>query len=165
MRIERMQKRSSSNAISSATPKSGGINGAGITTDYVVAAAAGVIRVIDAELSVIKNIEAFSPELQLAGFSDLEMFQQGHVEVQAPGIGQEIPPRVPEGESPRSDKLGRIAQELAKAPGVVARRRQSLHHVGYEAAIPSPLETPALSVREMPVLPALLITVNGVPDW
>src|SRR5258708_13788319 len=35
---------------------------------------------------------------------------------------------------------------------------------GYEAAMPSPLETPALSVKEMPVLPALLITVNGVPD-
>src|SRR5450432_3714710 len=36
---------------------------------------------------------------------------------------------------------------------------------GYEAAIPSPLETPALSVSEIPVFPALLITVNGVPDW
>ena len=31
--------------------------------------------------------------------------------------------------------------------------------------MPSPLETPALSVKEIPVLPALLITVNGVPDW
>ena len=30
--------------------------------------------------------------------------------------------------------------------------------------MPSPLETPALSVSEIPVLPALLITVNGVPD-
>lgn len=31
--------------------------------------------------------------------------------------------------------------------------------------MPSPLETPALSVSEIPVLPALLMTVNGVPDW
>ena len=30
--------------------------------------------------------------------------------------------------------------------------------------MPSPLETPALSVSEIPVFPALLITVNGVPD-
>jgi hypothetical protein len=30
--------------------------------------------------------------------------------------------------------------------------------------MPKPLDTPALSVREMPVFPALLMMVNGDPD-
>src|SRR5271169_509337 len=36
---------------------------------------------------------------------------------------------------------------------------------GYEATVPIPPRTPALSVSPMPVLPASFTTLKGVPDW
>ena len=119
MGIERVQKGSPGYAVwASFCLEPGGIIGTRVATDDVVSTAARVIRIVDTKLSVIKNIKGLSSELYLAGLADLEMFQQRHVEVQAPGIIQEIPARVPESESARSHKLGRIPYERAKAPRV-----------------------------------------------
>jgi len=63
--------------------------------------------------------------------------------------------------SPVGHKLRRLPMS-GPALGIVARHpTDSLLNIDGRAI--QPLETPALSVSEMPVFPALLITVNGVP--
>ena len=115
MRINRVQERCPSDAIGPAPFKTGGIHRAGIATDHIVSAAARVVGVIGPELSVIEKVEGLGTELEFAGLPDFEMLQHGHVEVQAAGIIQEVPACIAEGESARSNELGRIAQEWAKA--------------------------------------------------
>ena len=120
MRIQRVQERSSIHAIASASTKSGGIKRARIATDHVVSTAARVIRIVDSELSVIKNIEGLSPELKTGGLVDIEMFQQCRVEVQAVRIIEIVASCISKGEPPRRHKLRWIIDERAKAPRIVA---------------------------------------------
>ncbi len=74
MRIERVQKGSPGNAIRSSSPESDGIHRAGIATNNVISAAAWILGIVNPELSVIKNVESLSAELELAGLPYLEMF-------------------------------------------------------------------------------------------
>src|SRR4029077_3545176 len=129
MRIQRVQKGSSSDAIGSSALKTRGVHRTGIATDRVVSTAARVIRIVDPELRVIKNVEGLSTELKLAGLPDLEMLQHRHVPVHATRIIQKVPACVSEREPSRSHKLRRIADERTKAARIIAGRRQSIHHV------------------------------------
>src|SRR5208337_3720707 len=130
MSIDGVQEGSPGDAIGSATAEPGGIHRAGIAADDVVSSAARVIDIVDSELSMIENIKSLSPELKFTGLADLEMFQHRQIEVGAPRIIEDVPAGIAEGEPPRSHKLGRIADERAKASRIVAGRRQSMHNVG-----------------------------------
>ena len=106
MRVDGVQERSTCNAIRPACGlKSGGIVWAGIAADDVVTADSRVVRIVDAELSVVENIESLSPELERAALRNLEMFGHRHVEVKAAGIIEEVAAGVAEGESSRGYKL------------------------------------------------------------
>src|SRR5437879_5255720 len=119
MRIERVQKGSSSDAVNSASLKARGIVRAGIATGDVISTAARVIGIVDSELSVIKNIKGLGAELQFAGLADLEALQQRHVKVQLVGIIQKVATGVAESESSGSDELRRIFQQRTKASSIV----------------------------------------------
>ena len=128
--VERMQERSSSHAIGSATPEARGIFGTGITANDVVSTASRVVEIEDSELSLIEDIEELCPELNLAGFFYLELLEQRHVEVQAVGIVQKISASIAEGESARRHKLRRIPLERAEAAIGSGWSGQPMNHVG-----------------------------------
>ena len=88
--------------------------------------AAWIIRVVNPKLRVIENVKGLSTELDASGFTDLEMFQQRKVEIQAVGIIQKISPGIPEGEPTRSNKLRRITN------------RADRNSERYSAALPIP---------------------------
>jgi hypothetical protein len=136
MRIERVQKGSPGDAISSATLKPGGKPGARIATDDVISTAARVVGIVDPELGVIKNVKGFGAKLKVAAFGDLKMLEHCHVEVQATRIIQEVPPGIPESQPARSHKLRRVTQERAKALRIVAGFGQSPHNVGIRGRDP-----------------------------
>jgi len=96
MRVKRVKKRGPCGAIRSATSKAGRKLRPRIATDDIVSTAARVVGVVDSKLRVVKNIEGFSAELNLAGFPNLEMFQQRQIEVQAARIIQKVPACVAE---------------------------------------------------------------------
>ena len=131
MCIERMQKRCARDAICSSTGlKAGGILRARIATDDIVSATAGIVRVVDSKLGMIENIEKLCAELEVAGFFDLKVFYQRHVEVQAAGIIQKISARIPKSQAPRRYKFRCISQERTKALNVVQGLRQSTNYIG-----------------------------------
>src|SRR5258708_10487579 len=115
MRIERVQKGSSRDAIGSVTLETRGIHGAGVTTDDVISTAARVIAIVKPELGGIKNIEGLGTELKIAGLPYLEILQQGQVEVQSPLVIQEVPPRGSGCKSSRVNNLRRLIEVWTKA--------------------------------------------------
>src|SRR5260221_2568319 len=115
MRIQRVQKGSSRDAIGSVTLEPRGIHGAGVTTDDVISTAARVIGIVNPELGVIKNIDGLGTELKIAGLPYLEILQQWHVEVASHRVIQEVPPSGSECKSSRGNKLRGIIEEWAKA--------------------------------------------------
>src|ERR1700722_7253092 len=93
MRIQRMQERGSGDAIGAAALEPRRVQGAGITANAVIAAAARVIGIVDTKLSMVEDVKSLSPELQFASLPNLEMFQQRNVEVCASRIIQEVSAR------------------------------------------------------------------------
>lgn len=61
-----------------------------------VAAGVPQIRIVDSKLGVVEDIERFRAKLNLATLLDHKMLEQGHVEIEAAGIIEEISSRVPE---------------------------------------------------------------------
>src|SRR5215469_910812 len=82
---------------------------------YGVAARVPQVRVVNAELRVIEDVKRFGTELQASTFRGLEMLSQGHVEVGAARIIQEVTACIAEGESARGNEGSRIAQDWAEA--------------------------------------------------
>src|SRR5579863_6275546 len=144
MCIQRVQEGSSGDAIGSSALKPGRVDRTGVTTDYVVSAAARIVGIVNPELSVIENIEGLGTEFKLSRFPDLKVFQQREVEVQTAWIIQEIPARIPEGEPARGHKLGRIAKQRAKAPAVVERLGQSTQNIGVGSRDAEPARYPGV---------------------
>src|SRR6266446_810242 len=111
MRIKWVQKRSPGDAVCSPLGlKSGRIHGTGIATDDVVSATARVVGIVDTKLGVIKNIENFSTELNLARLGELKVPEQRHIEVPAVGVIQEVSASIAKGQSSRRYKLRWISQ-------------------------------------------------------
>ena len=115
MGVDRVQERSSADAIGLAAFEPRGIYGTGVAAYYIISGAAGVIWIVDAELRVIKNVKSLGTEFQLSGLANLEMLEQSHIEVGASRIVEEVASGVAESEAARSDKLGRITDNRAKA--------------------------------------------------
>ena len=85
--------------------------GAAVTANDVVSGIAGVRWIVDAKLRVVENIKSLSTELDVPLAEDFEMFQQGKIEIGAPGIVERIAPAGPERQSAWSD-IGRgVVQE------------------------------------------------------
>ena len=83
MRIQRVQERSSGDAIRRPTLKSRGIFRPGIAADDVVSASAGIIGIVDAKLSVIEKVKCFRAELHGLLLRDSEGLEDRQIEVQA----------------------------------------------------------------------------------
>src|SRR5215469_12500968 len=116
VRIYRMQKGRAGDAIGSAVcPEPRRINRTGVTSDHVVTASAGIVRIVNTELGMVKDVESFHTELNLARFRDLDVLGQGHVKVQTTRIIEKIPARISESQPARRHKLRGIAQQWPKA--------------------------------------------------
>ena len=76
------------------------------------------VRVEDSELRMVEDVETLGAELQIASFGDLEGFQNGHIEIQAMRVRQEVAPRISEGKTLRSDESCRVIQQRSDALGV-----------------------------------------------
>src|SRR5215471_12352197 len=125
MRIERVQEGSAGYAVGPAPGlKSSRVFGSGIAAHDVVSAAARVVRVVYAELRVIKNVEGFRAKLDVGGFIHLEVLRQRHVKIQSVRIVQVIAASISKSESTGRDKLGGVADKRAKALAVIARLGQ-----------------------------------------
>jgi len=68
MSIYRVQERAIPNAAGIACRES--IGACSVTVDYVIPRISGIRWIIDSELSVIKGIEGFQPELQRPPFAE-----------------------------------------------------------------------------------------------
>ena len=108
MRVHRMQER----AAHKATRVASGIIRATVAGNGVAAGVA-FVRIVNAELGVVENVERFRTKLKIAALGDFEMLQQSHIEVQTVGIVQEIASGVSKGKTHGSTERRRIAQDRA----------------------------------------------------
>ena len=105
MRVNRVQERSSGDAVSAASFVAGRIRWSGIATDDVIAGATGIIRVINPELGIVKDIEGFSSKFELAGFGNLEVLGEGYIKADATGIVQGVAAGIAESKPAGGDEL------------------------------------------------------------
>ena len=94
MRINRMQQRAPVEAVRGSRRVTRSL--VSITTDSVVRLIAKV-RIENAELGMIENVEHFCTELERNAFGDLEMFEHGDIKVQAARVIQKIAAGVAKG--------------------------------------------------------------------
>ena len=73
------------------------------------------VGIVDDELRVVENVERFGAKFEIAAFGDLEVFQQGNIEVQPAWVVEEVASGIAEGESCGSGKGGRVEQSRANA--------------------------------------------------
>ena len=105
MRIERMQEGSPSGTVDSGSAESRRVLWACITTDNIVTAATGIIRIVDSKLRVIKQIERLRTKLKCAAFSNRKAFQECDVEIESRRIVEKVPARITESETSGSHEL------------------------------------------------------------
>lgn len=79
-----------------------------VATDCVATSVAEV-WIVDTELSVVENVEGFDSELQVAAFTDPEMFQQCDIEIQSARVVHKIAPGISKGQTSWSRESGGIA--------------------------------------------------------
>ena len=65
-------------------------SGTAIAADYVVTGISRVRRVVDSELRVVEDIKRFGSEFEIPFTKNLEVFQQGKIEIYAVGIVDRI---------------------------------------------------------------------------
>ena len=61
-----------------------------------VAAGVALVRIVNAELGVVENVERFGAKLEIAALGDFEVLQESDIKVQTTGIVHEIAAGVPE---------------------------------------------------------------------
>jgi len=92
----------------------GGIEGATVAAGNVACGIAA-IGIVEPELGVIENVEGFRAKLEGGGFAGLEVFQQGHIKVQAIRVVGRIAPDVAEGKPLRGSIFVGIEEQGAKS--------------------------------------------------
>ena len=76
MRIDRMQERRAGQAVRAACClESRRVQRTRVAADHVVAGAARVVRIINAELRVVEEVEGFRAELGVDAFPHLEVLE------------------------------------------------------------------------------------------
>lgn len=114
MGVYRMQKGSASDAVCATALVASRESWAGIATDDIVTGAAGIVRIINSEFRVIKDVESLNPKLNLTAFGDPKMLGQSHIEVNLSRVIQKISTGVAESKSPGSYKLRRVLKQRSK---------------------------------------------------
>ena len=114
MGVYRMQKGSASDAICSTALVASRESWPGIATDDIVTGAAGIVRIINSEFRMIKDVESLNPKLDLTGFGDPKMLGQGHIEVNLSRVIDKISTGVAESKSSGSYKLRRVLKQGSK---------------------------------------------------
>ena len=76
-------------------------HGAGSIPRTRVRASRPPIAAQPVEFRVIEHVERFRPEFKVLALGNREVFEQGHVEIRTPGIVQNVPSGVAEGQAPR----------------------------------------------------------------
>src|SRR6267154_1334359 len=129
MSIDRMQKRVAGQAVSLPVAGCAKCLNA-VTTDRVVGAVPEVrAGVVNPELGVIEDVENLRAELKAGAFLYLESLHQGHIEIPAHGIVEQIAPGIAEGQSARRCKCSRISQRRSKALGIVRSDRRRVVNI------------------------------------
>ena len=105
MGVHRVQKGITGQAIDSASSCSRIANvGAAITADYVVPGIARMRWVIDSKLRVVEDVESFDAEFEIALAENVEVFQEGSIEIHAAGIVERIASAISKRQSARGHK-------------------------------------------------------------
>src|SRR5215470_8801773 len=87
VRVHRMKKRVTRQAIHSTTARSRIHRaGASVTADDVVAGIPRMRGVIDAKLRMVEDVESFDAELKVPFAENLEMLDEGEIEIRSPWI-------------------------------------------------------------------------------
>ncbi len=95
--VERMQEGCARDAINSACLKAGGILRSRITTHDIVPAATRIVRIVNAELRLVENVEKLGAKLKIAGLCQLETLEECQVKVQTRRVIQEVPAGISKG--------------------------------------------------------------------
>jgi len=90
---------------------------------YRVTAGVAFVRIVDAELGVIENVERFHAELEIAAFRDFEVLQEGNIEVQTTRVVHKIASGISKSKTFGSGECCRIAQDGAKTLIVISTER------------------------------------------
>ena len=103
MRVNRMQE----GIASETTWVTSGIVRTAVARDRVAAGVA-LVGIVDAELSVVENIERFGAKLKIAAFCDFEMLQESDVKVQSARVIHEVASGISERKTYRCTECCRI---------------------------------------------------------
>src|SRR5580658_1371553 len=119
MRIDGMQE----GAALEATGVAGGIIQSAVAGDGVAARIA-LVRIVNAELGVIENVEGFRAKLEVAALGDFEVLQESNIKVQTVGIAHEIAACVSESQAHGSAECSGIAQDGADTLRIICTERR-----------------------------------------
>ena len=127
VRVDRMQERCAGQAIRAALGlESSGVQRARVAVDDVVAGAAWIVGIVDAELGVVEDVEGFGAELRVNAFVQFEVLHQRHVEIEAAGIVQVVAACIAEGQA-----AGRVS-DARVADGEALRHTEYQRRAGFE---------------------------------
>jgi hypothetical protein len=110
MRVNRMQKGGRGNAAGIAS----GVVCSRIATDHVVSGIAGIGLVVDAELSVIEQVESLDAELEGLSLAHGEVFREGDVKVGAARIIEIVASGIAKRQTSGSNKAVGISQQRSE---------------------------------------------------
>jgi hypothetical protein len=114
MRVHGMQE----GAALQATGVARRIIGATVAGDGVAAGIA-LVRIVDAELGMVEDVECFRTKFEIAALGDFEMLQESNIKVQTVGIVHEIAASVSESQTDGSAECGWIAEDRADTLRVI----------------------------------------------
>jgi hypothetical protein len=87
-------------------------------TTYAVVTGVPEVGIIDAELSVIENVESLCTELHFTAFVNLKVLQQRHVKVQAAWIIQKISAGIAKRQATRCNEFVGISEKRTEAADI-----------------------------------------------
>src|ERR1700722_8154935 len=128
--IHGMQERVTGHAVDAPAPGRGIAGRSAAITPYdVISRVAGMRWIVDSELRVVENIEGLGAEFEIALAEDLEMFQEGHVEIDAAGIVGGVAAAIAERQATRSHLHAAILTEGSKGTGAGWNRANAAVHI------------------------------------
>jgi hypothetical protein len=91
-----------------------------------IAASVSFVGIVNAELSVVENVERFYAEFKITAFRNFEMLQQSNVKVQPARVVHEIASGISESKTLWSSECSGIPQDRADTLVVISTERCSL---------------------------------------
>lgn len=106
-----------------------------VAANDIVTRVSGMRRIVDAKLRVVKNVESFGAELQSSFAKNLEILQQGNVEIRPSRIVHRISPATSKSQALGSDEGRRIGEQGPEKIRVVPSNRLSIVGIRYTVRI------------------------------